>query len=319
MSVVEQSMAKTMKLSGFGILALAAAISLLAGCGRATRMAVPIEGTPLEPAYGTTVEVTNWNGSVHIVADPRVRAAQVSARVRTSTRGTWKKEGDLVAAADVKATSTIGANGRTLTVVSAPATQPPKDIAVDLFIRVPKVSATHVRNSGGSVEVVRTEGPVDVVNSGSGGDIQVRTGAAMTEPSTLMTNSGRVLYQVGPGSTGRFDLAADKGPSPQFSSRLGEANDVRPEMLRYTCIFNDGKNPVVLRSGDGLVRATVMADAGEYGPEIWDGYFVWPQYPRWVGRLGGYHNDEPALSHMRQQMMQGRDRAAEVQTPPPQQ
>lgn len=296
---------------------LAAAVVAIApgGCGRATKTAVPIEGVPVASDYGTNVDVTNWNGSVYIVADPRFKDAKVSAKVRSLSRNLWQREGDLVAGADVKAVSTVGTDGRILRVISQPADDPPRPIAVDLYIRVPKVSGTRVRNSGGPVEVVRVEGPIDIENGvggGPGGDIQVRTGAAMTGPATLVTTSGSVLYQVGPGSTGRFDLMTDEGPAPQFSSRLGETSDVRPEFNRYSCVFNNGGNPVVLRSGNGLVRATVMEDAAEYGPEIWDGWPRWPSKPRFVGRLGGYYNDEPALTHMRRQMRELKGRASTV-------
>jgi len=286
-------------LSVLGTVLVGLALSV-GGCGRATNVSVPIAGTKLPPEHGIIVEVTNWNGSVYLVADPHAKAPTVSAKVRTSERGLWKHEGDLVAAADITAATSLGDFGRKLEVVSKPATDPAKPIAVDLYIRVPRVSETHIRNAGGPVEVVRTDGSVDIENGvggAGGGDIQVRTGSAMTGPSSLSTTSGKVLYQVGPGSTGDFLLLADQGPPPQFSSRLGATSEVRPEQQRYRCIFNSGKNPIVLHSGDGLVRATVMEDAAEYGPELWDGWPTWPKSPRIVGRLGGYYNDEPINLH----------------------
>jgi hypothetical protein len=269
----------------------------LAGCNRATTVQVPVQGVRLPADRGMIVDVSNWNGSVYVVADSKAKGPDVAATVRPTKRNFWKKEGDLVSAVDVKATASFGDFGRKLTVVSQPATQPPGPVAVDLYIRVPKTTETHVRNSGGEVEIVRTDGPVDVENgvgAGPGGDIQVRTGAAMIGPSTMTTTSGKVLYQVGPGSMGDFRLMADKGPPPQFSSRIGETTEVRPEELQYRCILNGGKNQIVLHSGDGLVRATCMEDAAEYGPELWDGEFRWPKEPRIIGRLGGYYNDEPA-------------------------
>lgn len=288
-----------MTLSVLGAALVGLALSA-GGCGRATRVDVPIAGAKLPPEHGAIVDVTNWNGSVYLVADPHAKAPTVSAKVRTTHRGVWKHEGDLVATADIKATASLGDFGRTLVVVSQPATDPAKPVAVDLYIRVPRVSETHIRNAGGPVQVVRTDGPVDIENGiggGAGGDVQVRTGSAMTAPSSLSTTSGKVLYQVGPGSTGDFLLMADKGPPPQFSSRLGEASEVRPEEQRYRCVFNGGKNQIMLHSGDGLVRATVMEDAADYGPELWDGWATWPKKPRIVGRLGGYYNDEPVNLH----------------------
>lgn len=289
------------KLSGFGGVAVLGLAAAVGGCARATTERIAVNGTKLPADHGVIVEVTNFGGSVYLVGDPHATAPTVEATVRPTKRGVWKKEGDLVAAVDVKATTSLGEFGRKLTVVSKAADTPAKPVAVDLYIRVPRVSETHIRNGGGGeVEVVRTDGPVEIENGiggGPGGDIQVRTGSAMVGNSTLQTSSGKVLYQVGPGSTGDFLLMTDKGPPPQFSTRLGEVDQVRPEEQRYRCVFNNGKNQVVLHSGDGLVRATVMADAAEYGPELWDGWPTWPSQPRIVGRLGGYYNDEPVNLH----------------------
>jgi hypothetical protein len=170
-------------------------------------------------------------------------------------------------------------------------------VSVDLTIRVAKADGIVVHNAGGPVELVRVGGAIHVENGSGGrpgGDVQVRTGDAMTKPSTLTTTSGTVLYQVGPGSTGTFNLMTDKG-DVQFSSRLGEVSGVIPEPTRWRGVLNDGTNPVVLHSGDGLVRVHVIENAATYGPELWDGWPKWPKKPKAIGRLGGYYNDEPVF------------------------
>src|SRR5207248_2239068 len=62
---------------------------------------------------------------------------------------------------------------------------------------------------------------------------------------------------------------------------------------RWRGILNDGSNAVVLHSGEGPVRVMVLENAGTYGPELWDGWPSWPSEPHWLGRLGGYHDEEP--------------------------
>jgi hypothetical protein len=266
---------------------------ILGGCSRSVGVHVPVSGVELPADRGTTVDVTNFNGSVQVIADPNVKAPYVTARVRSLKRVDWH-EGDLANSVQVKAVASVSAAGRVLKVDCAPANDPPRDVAVELTIKAPIVSSTTVHNAGGSVDVVRVSGPVYVDNSGAGGDIQLRTGAAMIDSATLTTTNGKVIYQVGPGSSGRFDLSCDNGPSPEFAAKLGEVANVRPEWHSYRCTLNSGTNPVILRSGAGRVHAAVMADAGEYGPELWDGELAWPTKPRFIGRLGGYYNDEPA-------------------------
>ncbi len=265
------------------------------GCVRSTRtQAVPIEGIKLPPRFAATVEVDNFNGSVHVYADPAVKEAQVMAKVRATSRNA-PKAGELQQAVVVKAAASIEGSERLLRVTGRAADAPPKDVALDLFIRVPKVNATRVRNAGGSVELVRVSGTVNVENGaggGQGGDVQVRTGEAMTEPATMTTSSGKVLWQVGPGSSGNFDLTSDSGEAV-FTCRLGEVSDVVPDANHYRGRLNSGQNPIRLRSGNGQVQALVIENADTYGPETWDGWPEWPTHPKFIGRLGGYYNDEP--------------------------
>lgn len=285
-----------MRLSGV-LVGLAVMSALFGGCaGRGSRVDVPVQGVRLPAEYGTKVHVTNWNGSVYVVADPRATEPRVTARVRPAGRGA-PKSGQLPGTVSIAAHASIEGAERLLTVTSVPANEPPAPVAVDLYVRVPKSNGVQVKNSGGPVELVRVGGAIEVENGSPGrpgGDVQVRTGDAMTEPSTLITSTGKVLYQVGPGSTGRFNLMTDEG-EVQFSSRLGEVREVRPEPTRWRGVLNDGANQVVLHSGKGLVRVHVIENAGEYGPELWDGWPVWPSEPKWLGRLGGYHNEEPPL------------------------
>lgn len=284
-------------LSGVVLVGLIGSSLLAGGCNRALRpQAVEIAGIKLPPQYPATVEVDNFNGNVYIEADPQVEAAQVRARPRATTKNS-PKVGLLDEAITVTATGSIEGPERVLRVVGRPADNPPADVAIDLFIRVPKINATRVKNSGGSVEIVRVGGSVHVENGvggGEGGDVQVRTGEPMTESSTLHTSSGRVLWQVGPDSTGTFDLVSDSGQA-KFTCRLGEVSEVFPDANHTRGRLNSGTNLVSLRSGAGPVEALIIENAATYGPQRWDGTAPsWPQRPRIIGRLGGYHNEQPA-------------------------
>jgi len=283
-------------LSGVLIAAMLASSVAVSGCVRSTRASVvPIDGIKLPTQYAAAVEVDNFNGSVHVCADPEAKEAQVQMKVRPTSPHA-PKVGELERAVVVKATASIEGSERLLRVSGKAADAPAKDVALDLFIRVPKINATRVRNAGGPVELVRVGGTVSVENGVGGkpgGDVQLRTGEAMTEPSSMTTTSGKVLWQVGPGSTGKFDLVSETGQA-LFTCRLGEVSEVVPDYSHYRGVLNGGQNVVALRSAAGPVQALIIENAATYGPEMWDGWPVWPAHPRVIGRLGGYYNDEPA-------------------------
>jgi hypothetical protein len=265
----------------------------LGGCNQA-RMAVPVTGLELSRDYGPIVDVTNFRGSVTLEANP-AKAPLVQARVRPMSRSAPRKGKELAAAVHVTAINGVEGGRRVLRVVSTPAGDPPAEVAVDLYIRVPRTEGARVHNAGGDVDLIRVEGPVLVDNGAggaAGGDVYVRTGAAMTEPVSLRTTSGDVTYQVGPGSTGRFEITSDRGPA-EFFSRLGEVKQVQPEFGRYRGVLNDGANDVKIHTGSGVARAMVLPNSGTYGPDLWNGWPRWPREPRPVGRLGGYYNEEP--------------------------
>jgi hypothetical protein len=285
-----------MRTSGLLILAALLVIPLLAGCNRGARVGVPVAGLEVDQEFGPTVHVDNFSGSVTVIADPRVREPQVSARVRSQDRrSTWSKR-DVLNLVDVQADSSIENGRRTLRVVTSPITETER-VTVDVTVRVSRTEGIRVVNAGGPVELVRVSGPVTVLNGAGGapgGDISLRTGAPMTAPVTLTTSAGNVLYQVGPMSSGAFELISEDGRA-EFYAKVGKITNVQPQESRYRAVLNDGTNSVLLRTGSGTARVVVIENADTYGPDRWDGYPRWPQYPRPIGRLGGYHNEEPPI------------------------
>jgi hypothetical protein len=95
--------------------------------------------------------------------------------------------------------------------------------------------------------------------------IVVRTGQTMTEPVTLTTTKGDIYYQIPPPSTGVLDLLTLDGPA-ELRAEGGRLTDVRPTYSWWQGVLNGGTNPVVLRSGNGMVRVTVLDNAGTHVP-----------------------------------------------------
>lgn len=268
-------------------------VVVLGGCGRGARVSVPLSGVEIAPDFGPTVDVTNFRGSVRVVADERAKAPTVSARVRRLDRSLRIRDKELAQKANITADSVIEDGRRLLRVVTTPTGD--EEVAVDLVVRVATTEGVRVRNAGGAVILEGIDGPVTVINGvggASGGDVTVRTGEAMTDHVNLVTTDGTVLYQVGPGSSGAFYLETDAGDA-EFYAKIGRVTEARPNGSKYRAVLNGGDNPISLRSGRGDVRVVVIENAGTYGPDHWDGYPVWPKYPKPIGRLGGHHNDEP--------------------------
>lgn len=238
---------------------------VLGGCGRHARSEVPISGVPLQAEYPTLVEVDNFNGSVRIVVD-EAREPAVWARVRREGPEAPRRRAELQELVDVEAVSEMRDGARLLRVVTRPVPEA-EDIFVDVTVRIARSAGTAVRNSGGRVELVNVGGSVHVENGiggAPGGDVIVRTGRAMTAPVYLESTNGSVLYQVGPGSRGLFDLRSERGKA-EFSSRVGRVDQVRFERDRWRGVFNGGTNEIVLR-GEGTVRVSVIENAGSYVP-----------------------------------------------------
>ncbi len=284
-------------LGRLGLLGIAVVgVVLLGGCGvlgRGARVDVPLAGLEVDPEYGPTIDVSNFRGSVRVIADERAKTPTVSARVRRLDRSLRLRDKELAQKATITADSGIEDGRRLLRVETAPTGE--DEVAVDLVVRIATTEGIRVRNAGGPVELVGIQGPVTVINGvggAAGGDVTVRTGEAMTDHVNLVTTDGTVLYQVGPGSSGAFYLETDSGKA-EFYAKIGKVTEARPSVSTYRAVLNSGDNPISLRSGDGNVRVVVLQNAGTYGPDHWDGYPVWPKYPKPIGRLGGYHNDEP--------------------------
>jgi hypothetical protein len=254
------------------ILFLALGIAVLAcGCTRPARLAVPIAGMPVQPEYATLVEVDNFYGSVRVIADPS-REPAVWATVRREGPEAPRKRGELAELVHVEANTTIEEGQRMLRVVTMPVGDV-RDVAVDVTVRIARSAGTAVRNSGGRVDLIRVAGPVHVENGiagQEGGDVQIRTGAPMVGPTFVRTSEGTILYQVGPGSAGRFDLRSEHSRA-EFASRLGRVENVTFARNSWRGILNRGENEIMLEA-PGLVRAAVMEDSESYTTFMFDGY-----------------------------------------------
>lgn len=229
-------------------------------------MAQPAEEWGVGGAARTAVDIRNYHGSVRILVDPRVTEAEVSAVAGAKP--------DIEKSADSRATESVTVvtdwvqqeGGRVLRVRTGATWPDPKEVWVDLTIRMPSCDGATIWNRGGWVELIGVEGAIQVDNGALGesdGTIRIRTAKAMTAPVTLTTDRGTVVYQVGANSTGTFDLLATKGKAAFLSPARAPTNVVYGDN-HATAVLNNGTNPVVLRSGNGLVRVYVIENPEAY-------------------------------------------------------
>lgn len=266
-----------------------AAAAIAGGCSNSSPLKVPVEGLRIPPEYAPAIEITNWQGDVQVYASDKFKDIQVRARARALDKTAPRRGEDLRKCVAVRAVSSQDGDRRLLKITSRPAASPPQSVAVDLQIRIPRAMGIHVVNSGGEVELIGVGGPITVENGApgqAGGPIQVRTGVPMTEPVTLRTTSGKIVYQVGPGSTASFDLKTASG-SPEVTAEVGSLDRVSAQPQRWRGTLDRGTNPVQLSTDKGDVSVLVIENAATYGREYWDGWPEWPSSPRWIAKLGG--------------------------------
>ncbi len=275
----------------FFSVAILLAACVLGACRQAPRTAVPISGQSVRPDLTVDVEVTNWNGAVAIVADPRYRTPEVVSQVRRLSKGA-PKTSELRSKVSVEAVSGIE-NGRRLIRVRGEPREGTLEsqVALDLEVRVARLQDVRVSTSGGLVNVSGFSGALTIVNGAEGrpgGRVLARTQAGITSPVSITTSAGDVIYKSGPGTTGAFDVLATGGTS-QFEAQVGTVSQVRPDPsgTRYRAVLDGGANPIQLRTDKGSARVEIIENAGTSGPDLWDG---WPDAsagPRWVQALTG--------------------------------
>lgn len=277
------------------ILPLALLIPLLglAACQQTPKTKVDVTGLPVRPDLAIDVEVTNWNGTVTVIANPRYKQPQVLSRVRRLSKDAPRAT-EIREAVKVEANTAIEAGRRVLRVKGEPTgTATDKQAASDLIVRVARAEDVRISNVGGEVYVVGWSGGLNVVNGPGGrpgGNIQVRTQAGITSDVNLVTSGGKIIYKSGPGTTGQFDLSGGPGDrTAEFEARFGRVTDSKPDPFgrTYRGVVNAGANTVVLRSDKGLVRAELIENAGTAGPDEWDGWPNTATGPKFVRILAG--------------------------------
>lgn len=271
------------------IIALTFAGALLAasGCGQrmgglrarieANRLArsVPVEGTPVTVGQITAIDIENPWGDVTIDARPRNEESFIAFKVRKERhlrwRGAWQGfEFDPTGKYFTAVHETTGEIGTVVvrpTDLTVEGFRPP----VDIIVYVPRADGVRVRNAGGKVTVIGATGAIDI-ESGlpeiAGGDVEIRTDARLDQPITASSTGGDVSLVASRDSAGTFELSAPRGRTT-FDGRFGVVDDSRPSKGHWTGVWNDGINPVSLRSDTGNTVVMIAEHPTMYTLKGW--------------------------------------------------
>jgi hypothetical protein len=251
------------------VAAIGVAACLLAvapGCNtmkkRPTAVAAPADGWTTPAA----IDIENFNGSVTVIVDPTVTEVKPTVKTRASV---WIVDAVRKQAIDsIKVTTrTIDQEGRAVYVLrTSTSWNNPKEVWVNLTIRMPRCDGVRVFNRGGDVRLSGVTGAIQVDNgeyADRTGGIEVRTDADMSDPVALITNSGNVVYQVGGGSVGEYTLDAEGG------DEMFDSNNIAPGMVHTngsvtTASIGEGSNAVLLKTGKGSATVIYMNDPMKY-------------------------------------------------------
>lgn len=215
-----------------------------------------------------SIEIENVRGVVTITVDPRITTPEVTGKVFANEDMTKPVREEAVLASSFTA-EVVQTEGRPIVRVRG---GPPEDrlhaSTVEISVRLAACWGVTVKNAGGAVRMAGVAGPITVENGaggGPGGMIIVRTGQTMSDAVKLTTTAGDIYYQIPPSSTGAMDVLSLDGPATVRITG-GRLTGVIPESSWYRGVLNGGRNPVVLRTGKGMARITVLDNAGTHVP-----------------------------------------------------
>jgi hypothetical protein len=252
----------------------------LSSCARSERVEVTSGEGAAEtwPATAPTIDISNFNGRVDLVVDSRLNAPSVSAT--GISESTDSGEANDLSRLSVQAS--LAADGSVYKVVAGRPDGIDDDVRLELSIRVPSAGSIKVYNRGGPVKITGAPAGVQVENGRSPGQddddldvlesteawIQVRTGGAIEQPVALVTDYGDVTLILGNAAKGDFTIQAPGGMA-YARARVGSFDRFRGSAHEITARYNQGTNPVLLRTEHGDAYALMMESPETYSQRMW--------------------------------------------------
>ncbi|MBT4530639.1 MAG: hypothetical protein HOC27_05490 [Phycisphaerae bacterium] len=226
---------------------------LLAGC-RATQV-VNLNEVSLVTTGPVAVNIQSFGGTVTVIADPDIAGAVVSANQYEDGLGTVPVPRLYMVC------STFIENGPLGEVVHVVATcddDPLHLVSANIVVRAKDIHGVTILNRSGDIVVQGSSGPMRLETSD--GDVRIVTPLVMNEQVLVENRRGNIIYRVRSESSGMINATAIGGEAT-LDLRQGNAV-ILPGSTgdHLSAQFNDGVNPITMRTVEGDIRIYVNPD-----------------------------------------------------------
>lgn len=256
-------------------------MAVAAGC---TNAPLAVERTPVSSMFYPTssdrvieldvagpveIDVASFGGDVFVTADPTKPKASVKV-VRRAVHGSkrHREAKSSLEQIDYFVQVVPGDLGQRLMVEVTTSHDEPHYQRADVHINVPEVDGVYVRTRNGRVFTTGIQGEVDIVTSN--GDVRVLTNQRMTRSVTILNSGGNIDYRVRGESTGLIDAESIGG---RVTHRIRYGRCLIGPGTTYNKLnarFNDGDNPIVLRTVNGDIRIASVSEPERVGLFIFE-------------------------------------------------
>jgi hypothetical protein len=217
-----------------------------------------------------SVDVRSFAGSVTLIADPDAPGAVISVVQRDIGNDVNRKPVTRIAwSANVE----IGSFGEMLSVEATSDSDSLRSLRADITIRAPLIHNVTIHTEQGDVTVVGTSGSLTIQTSD--GDVRVVTPYALNQKVTIENRRGNIVYRVSGTSSGIIDATAMNGAA-SLHVRQGDTT-ILPGTTGDHLIasFNDGLNPMVMRTVEGDIRIYVLENPAANEPWFTADWVSW--------------------------------------------
>jgi len=201
------------------------------------------------------VNVRSFGGTVTVIADPTVAGTVVSANQYEKGIGTVPVARLYM---DVATYIEMGPLGETVRVIATCDDDPLNMVTAHIVIRAKNIHGVSVINGHGDVTLKGISGSINIQTRD--GDVRIVTPLVMNEEVTVENRRGKIVYRVRSESSGLIDATAINAEAT-LDLRHGNAIILPGSTGEHLVAqFNDGMNPITLRTVGENIRIHVSPD-----------------------------------------------------------
>ena len=135
-------------------------------------------------------------------------------------------------------------------------------------VSAPSIEGVRVRTRLGDIDVDRASGPMDLETTD--GDIDILADRPLDGPLTAVTTDGDIQLRTPPGTRGRLDFFTGDGRVVSRITRGSTRVQGRNDDRSFQAVLNEGLEPFVLRTNDGMIRFMVKPSPRAQSSQLLD-------------------------------------------------